>query len=282
MDILLYNPLSRNGKNPKFIKKIVNQLNKDGYQVETYSLLEIHEVDSFVNQLDKEDRIIIVGGDGTINRLVNAINYKDIKQKIYMYQAGTGNDFVRSLKTKEKLVLISPYLKYLPTVAYHQKKRLFLNGVGGGLDGYIAYLVNHSHFKKNKLNYFRHSFEGFVKFKPIGAKITVDGKTFHENKLWLASIMNGSYFGGGMKIAPKANRQEDDLHLIIVKNIPKWLLILIFPTIYFGWHIHFKKFVDCYIGKKISFEMDEPIYLQIDGENEYPIQKIETETFKKK
>lgn len=282
MDILLFNPLSRNGKNPKFISKIVDHLKKQGNEVETYSLLEIHDVDLFVSKLKPDDRIIIVGGDGTINRLVNAINHKVIQQKIYMYQAGTGNDFVRSLKTKEKLVLISPYLDNLPTITYNQRKRSFLNGAGGGLDGYIAYLVNHSHFKKNKINYFRHSFEGFVKFKPVGAKITVDGKTFHEDKLWLASIMNGSYFGGGMKIAPMANRNEDDLHLIIVKNIPKWLLILIFPTIYFGWHIRFKKFVDCYVGKKISFEMDQPIYLQIDGENEYPIQTIETEAFSKK
>lgn len=282
MDILLFNPLSRNGKNPKFIRKIVRQLEELGNQVETYSLLEIHDVDLFVRRLHQDDRIIIVGGDGTINRLVNAINHKVIQQKIYMYQAGTGNDFVRSLKTKEKLVLISPYLENLPTITYNQRKRSFLNGAGGGLDGYIAYLVNHSHFKKNKINYFRHSFEGFVKFKPVGAKITIDGKTFHEDKLWLASIMNGSYFGGGMKIAPHANRNEEDLHLIIVKNIPKWLLILIFPTIYFGWHIRFKKFVDCYVGKKISFEMDQPIYLQIDGENEYPIQTIETEAFSKK
>ena len=279
MDILLYNPLSRNGKNPKFITKIVNHLKSSGNLVETFSLLEIHDVDQFVSQLNPDDRIIIVGGDGTINRLVNAINHKEIKQEIYMYQAGTGNDFVRSLKTKDKLVLITPYLKHLPVITYNQKKRLFLNGVGGGLDGYIAYLVNHSHFKKNKINYFRHSFEGFVKFKPVAAKITIDGKSFHEDKLWLASIMNGSYFGGGMKIAPKAHREEENLHLIIVKNIPKWLLILIFPTIYFGWHTHFKKFVNCYIGQKISFEMDQPIYLQIDGENEYPIQKIETEAF---
>jgi YegS/Rv2252/BmrU family lipid kinase len=282
MDILLYNPLSRNGKNPRFIKKIVSNLEKEGQEVQTFSLLETHDVDVFIKKLQKDDRIIIVGGDGTINRLVNAINHKIILQKIYMYQAGTGNDFVRSLKTKEKLVLISPYIENLPTVTYLQKTRRFLNGVGGGLDGYIAYLVNHSHFKKNKINYFRHSFEGFAKFKPIGAKITIDGKTFHEDKLWLASIMNGAYFGGGMKIAPKANREEDNLHLIIVKNIPKWLLILIFPTIYFGWHIHFKKFVDCYQGKDISFEMDQPIYLQIDGENEYPIQKIETKAFSKK
>ena len=148
MDILLFNPLSRNGKNPKFISKIVDHLEKQGNQVETYSLLEIHDVDLFVSKLKPDDRIIIVGGDGTINRLVNAINHKVIQQKIYMYQAGTGNDFVRSLKTKEKLVLISPYLDNLPTITYNQRKRSFLNGAGGGLDGYIAYLVNHSHFKK--------------------------------------------------------------------------------------------------------------------------------------
>lgn len=282
MDILLYNPLSRNGKNVNFINKIVNELKKESEEVMTYSLLEIHDVDHFLKQLNPKDRIIIVGGDGTINRLVNAIKNRKIEQNIYMYQAGTGNDFIRSLKTKDKLVLISPFIKELPSIHYLKKDRLFLNGVGGGLDGYIAYLVNHSRFKKNKLNYFRHSFEGFIKFKPTGARFIVDGKEFYEKKLWLASIMHASYFGGGMKIAPKANRNEKNLQLVIVKDIPKWLLILIFPTIYLGWHTMFKKFVDFYQGSQIDVQMDDPIYLQIDGENEFPIQTFSATIYETK
>jgi diacylglycerol kinase (ATP) len=276
MDILLYNPLSRNGKNPKFIEKITKHLRKRGNAVVSYSLLSIDNVDSFLSGCAETDRIIIVGGDGTINRLANVIQNLDIKQEIFMYQAGTGNDFVRSLKTKSKVVPIKQYLHALPSVQFRDQSRLFLNGAGAGLDGFIGHLVNTSKYKKNKLNYFRHAFEGFAKFKPISATLTVDGKTFQESKLWFASMMNSPYFGGGMKIAPSAKRNEKSLQLVMVKDVPKWVLILIFPTIYLGWHVIFKRWVKIMNADAISIVFDKPTYLQIDGDVEYPIEQFVT------
>jgi diacylglycerol kinase (ATP) len=271
MDILLYNPLSRNGKNPKFIEKITNKLKKSGNEVVSYSILSIEDVNSFIDSTNFDDRIIIVGGDGTINHLANRIYDLNIKNEIFMLQAGTGNDFIRSLKTKEWVVPISKHIKSLPKVTFNEQSRYFLNGSGAGLDGYIGHLVNNSKYKKNKLNYFRHAFEGFAKFSPISATIKIDDIEIYEKRLWLASVMNAPYFGGGMKVAPKEKREDDELTLVVLKDIPKWLLILIFPTIYLGWHVIFKSFVNFYRAKKISITYDKPTYLQIDGDVEYPI-----------
>jgi len=274
MDILLYNPLSRNGKDEKFIQKVVDHLKKEGNEVVSYNILAIEDVEKFASGCNFDDRIIIVGGDGTVNRLANRLYDLDFKQDLFLYQAGTGNDFVRSLKTKEKVVSIKKYVKKLPVVYYQDTSRYFLNGAGAGLDGYIGHLVNTSKYKKNKLNYFRHAFEGFAKFKRIAAEITIDGKTWREEKVWLASIMNAPYYGGGMKIAPHANRDVNDVHLVVLKDIPKWLLIIIFPTIYLGWHLIFKSFVKVYKGKEVSIKFDKPTYLQIDGDVEYPIDNL--------
>lgn len=281
MDILLYNPLSRNGKNDHFIEKIKKELKKQGNPVVVYSLLTIDDPQAFISNCEVDDRIIIVGGDGTINRLANRIYGLDIKQSIFIYQAGTGNDFVRSLKVKQKLVPIKTYIENLPYVEYEGQKQYFLNGAGAGLDGYTGYLVNNSRFKKNKLNYFRHAFEAFAKFKPIGAHITIDGKTWYEKKVWFASVMHASYFGGGMKIAPQAKRDQAELDLVVVKKIPKWLLILIFPTIYLGLHTMFKRYVKIIKGTDITISFDTPTYLQIDGDVEYPIDKISAHAMKR-
>ncbi len=279
MDILLYNPLSRNGKDEKFIQRIVDHLKKQGNAVVSYSILAIDDVESFAHSCAEDDRIIIVGGDGTINHLANRLYHFDFKQDLFMYQAGTGNDFIRSLKTKAKVVPIKAYIKKLPVAKFHETERYFLNGAGAGLDGYVGHLVNTSKFKKNKINYFRHAFEGFAKFKPISAEITIDGRTFREEKVWLASVMNAPYFGGGMKVAPHAKRELSELHVVILKDIPKWLLILIFPTIYLGWHLMFKSFVKVYKAKQVKLHFDKPTYLQIDGDVEYPIDDFEISTF---
>jgi diacylglycerol kinase (ATP) len=280
MDILLYNPLSRNGKNTKFIEKISSHLRKKGQAVVTYSILTIEDPIAFIHQCADDDRVILVGGDGTINHLANRVYGLGFKQELFMYQAGTGNDFIRSLKTKDKIVPIKKYIEALPRVSYNNKLRYFLNGTGAGLDGYVGHLVNTSRFKKNKINYFRHAFEAFYKFKPIGATITVDGNTFHEPKMWFTSVMHGAYYGGGMKIAPKAKREENDLHVVVVKKVPKWLLVLIFPTIYFGAHVMFKSYVKIIKGHHVSISFDEPTYLQIDGDVEYPIESFSVESVK--
>lgn len=275
MDIILYNPLSRNGKKESFIQNIVDQLEEKGNEVKKMNILEINDIHEFLNTLDEHDRLILVGGDGTLNRLANRIYNLDYSQSLYMYQAGTGNDFIRSLKTKAKVVLIKPYLKDLPTVKYLDQEVYFLNGAGAGLDGLIGHLVNTSKYKKNKMNYFRHAFEGFFKFKPIQAKIEIGSKVIVEKKVWFVSVMHSPYFGGGMKIAPKASRNERALYVILVKKVPKWLLILIFPTIYLGWHTIFKRYVSVYRVEDVKIEFEQDTYLQIDGDVIYPIRAFE-------
>ncbi len=280
MDRLLYNPLSRNGKNKKFIKKVVRLLEKKGSTVKVYNIIEIGDVLDFAKGCNEEDRIIIVGGDGTINYLANRIYNFSFKQEFFMYQAGTGNDFARSLKTRHKLIPINKHLKKLPQVHYQGRNKYFLNGAGAGLDGYVGHLVNTSRFKKNKINYFRHTIEALIKFKPISAEIMIDGVTTYEKKIWFASVMNSSYFGGGMKIAPHADRSKKELDIVIVRNIPKLLLIMIFPLIYLGWHRHLKSFVRIEKGRDVIIKFRESTYLQIDGEVEYPVKEIKAQSMK--
>ena len=282
MDILLYNPLSRNGKNPDFINKIVKQLESEGRTVQTEDILKVGGVDAFIDSLHPEDRVIIVGGAGTLNRLVNVIHGKSFTQDLDMYQAGTGNDFIRSLNTSDKIVSIKPFIERVPRIAFNEKKRLFLNGAGIGMDGFIARLVNNAKGKKNKLNYFKNTLKGFVLFKPMKIAFKVDGTSYHDERVWLASVMNAPYFGGGMKIAPTANRSEDELQLVLVRKIPKFMLFLIFPTIYSGKHVKFKKWVKIYKGKHFELEFEKDTFMQIDGDDEYPIKKIVVDAYEDK
>lgn len=280
MDIILYNPLSRNGRDPAFVEKIKRQLEKDGHEVRLENLLKINDVDTFIKSCAADDRIIILGGDGTLSRVADAICGRTFTQPILVVRAGTGNDFVRSLKTKEHYVEVNHLLKGLPLMTTDGVSRRAINGAGIGLDGYVGHLVNTSTKKKNKFNYFRHTLEGFVKYQPVQALITVDGTKHREEKIWLAAIMHGAYFGGGMKIAPKAQREPGILHLVIVKDIPKWLLTMIFPTIYRGRHTIFKRYVKTYVGQEITITTDKPTYAQIDGDTVYPVTTLNAKAFK--
>src|SRR5690554_7890934 len=108
MDIILYNPLSSSGKNIQVAKKLEKKLIKQKNEVFVINLLNIINVQAFLEKYDENDRIIILGGDGTIHRIVNQIQGYDIKPQVYLYKAGTGNDFIRTIPVKKRLAHIKP------------------------------------------------------------------------------------------------------------------------------------------------------------------------------
>lgn len=276
MHIILVNPLSNNGKTVNESIKLQKKLKKKNITADIRSLLEIKEVEKFLDHYHEEDYIYIVGGDGTLHRIANSIQGLEIRPKVFLYRSGTGNDFYRSLKQKGKLVDIKKYLFNLPKVKVnHNKAIYFLNGVGVGLDGMVCYEVNRLTKPKNRFNYMRLAFKSFIKSKKFEVDITIDGVNYNIPNAWFISVMNAPYFGGGMKVAPKAHRENKELEIIVVKKAPKIILTLIFPTIYFGWHTIFKSFVKFYKGNDIKVTLKEGQYMQVDGEDEYPVIEYE-------
>src|SRR5690554_5167227 len=126
MDIILYNPLSNKGKNIKIAQKLYKKAIKKSVSSEIVNLLEINNVETFLNGYNENDRMIIIGGDGTLNRIANQIRGINIKPQILMYKAGTGNDFMRSVKVKKNLSHVKPYLNNLPILKVNDKEEVFL------------------------------------------------------------------------------------------------------------------------------------------------------------
>lgn len=274
MDVILFNPLSRNGKGQKSVEKLSKQLLKQKREFRLVNILEITNIHDFIEENQVVDRFIIIGGDGTLNKLINEVKRKEIIPDICLYRSGTGNDFARSIKHKKGIVSIKEYLRGLPTVSFNDQEKYFLNGVGLGLDGLTVSKVNNSRFRKNKLNYFRHALEAFREHKP--GKITIDTKnqTIIVDKAWLVVVMNDKYLGGGMKIAPKANRNNEMLNVVIIKDAPRYLVPFLMPTIYLGIHTMFKKYVKVIETKEVTITSENSTFMQMDGEDYNNINKI--------
>lgn len=273
---VLYNPISKRGKIEKILKQIKKKLK--GNEVTIGSLLDIKNVDEFLKTLNKEDKIIIVGGDGTLHYLANALVGKEIEQDLLVTRkGGTGNDFVRSIKKGQKghFIRINDFIKNLPVETNEEKETRFLNSVGLGIDAYVCYLVEGSDGPKTEGNYFKSAYKAFRVSKPHNIRLTVDGVTTEHRKVWFSVVCNGKYFGGGMKISPKSKRLDDTLEVVVVKGVSKAILFMIFPSIYLGIHGIFKKFVKFFKGRHIIIETDMHVHIQYDGEAFYPRNRIE-------
>ena len=274
MKYILYNPLSdnKNGRKAalRLNNKIRNVVREIPKEAELISVLEISYKEFFADKT-AEDEIYLVGGDGTINFFANDMCGEDIIPKVYFYPAGSGNDFFNDNKDAavDGMIVINDYIKNLPTISVNGQNRRFLNGIGYGLDGVCCEVGDKIREKSDKkINYTTIALKLVLyAFKPRNATVTVDGKKYEFKNVWLAPSMKGKFFGGGMMIAPKQDRFNEDgkLTLVVVSSRSRLSLLVNFPKLFKG-NIDKLKVVHCFTGNNISVKFDKPTALQIDGE----------------
>lgn len=226
---------------------------------------------AFIESLKEDDEIILCGGDGTLNYFLNHVDCDNLKNNVYLYPTGTGNDFLNDLgkiNTKEP-VLINEYLKNLPTVTINDKKMKFINGVGYGIDGYCCEVADKQRLKSNKpINYTAIAIKGLLfHFKKRISTIKIDGETYQFKNVWLTPTMKGRFYGGGMMVAPNQDRVNDkNLSVVVYKTRSKLKALMVFPSIFKGEHIKKEKVVKVFKGKDIEVSFNIPCALQVDGE----------------
>ena len=270
MNYLFYNPSARNGKAAEDLQLIKKTL--DGQDVEIYAVTDIDDYVSVIDKIQLEDIVYIVGGDGTLNRFINDSTNIRILGDIFFYSAGTGNDFKHDVDPDNSLyrIRLNDYIRNLPTVTVGGVNYKFVNGIGFGIDGYCCEEGDRQRAAgRQDINYSAIAVKGCLfRFKPYGADITVDGKTIHYDKVWLAPTMFGKYYGGGMKVAPEQDRNnpQHTVTNVVIHGTGRLKTLIRFAKIFSGEHTKYTDMVDTRTGHEVRVVFDRPCALQIDGE----------------
>lgn len=226
------------------------------------------KISEYASRLSGDDVIVICGGDGTINRFVNAVDTDSLSCKVFYLPTGTGNDFAFDIgmaDAKEPFD-ITNYIKGLPSVTVDGKSYKFINGVGYGIDGYCCEVGDKKKAEGKKPNYTSIAITGLLFFfKARNATVIVDGEEHSMKKVWIAPTMHGRCYGGGMIAAPDQKRDSGELSLMVFGGGGRLPTLMAFPGIFKGEHVK-SKYVKLLKGKKITVRFSEPTPLQIDGE----------------
>ena len=267
MTLILFNPCANNFNITAALEGVrayaagADTVEKDLTQV---------DVRAELCSLGEQDRVLLLGGDGTIMRLANALEGAAYTVPVYLWKSGTGNDFLRDLGKNEDAepVLLNPYLQNLPHVEIKGQTYRYINGIGFGLDGTVCEVTDALKAQGvKKIDYTKESIKLVLGgFKCPSGTVTVDGVSKHYKKIWLASAMHGQYYGGGMRVAPEQKRGGGLLTCCVWHTTGRLATLMHFPKIFEGKHVQYKKSIDIFTGKKITVEFDRPTALQIDGE----------------
>lgn len=272
MDLILYNPKSKNSRGNVQTHKLIKKYRKNNKSFRLKSILKIENLGLYLNNNNKYDKVILLGGDGTIHHIVNDIVKSPTHKEIHIKKNGSGNDYLRTLSKNDK----TPQTIMKATLD-NDESHYFINGTGIGIDGLIINYVDTAK-NKGKFTYLLSSIRAMMSYIPEDIKVSIDGQDMEFKKAYLVAINNGKYVGGGMKITPNADLSNDKLDVIIVHSIKKAFLLAVFSTIYLGIHTKLKKYVYYTKCNSITVNFKTPQITQSDGERTDDITTLKAES----
>ena len=275
--IVLYNPEAAKGRGLSHAKRL------EKYAEAEYSYVDITKIKdlfAYLNSAPGDAEVIMTGGDGTRNFAANALYKKELSRPLYYFPAGTGNDFINDLNKKPDCepFPINEYFRGLPKVKLEDEERYFINAYAYGLDGYCCEESDRLKALGKEKAYTLIAAEGVLfKYRPRGARITVDGEERYYKKVWMAPVMFGSFFGGGVNLAPSQDRKnpEHKVTSVVIHDISRIGALLLFLKITSGKGEKYPKYLDYRVGRHVVVEYDEPTPAQIDGETRLNVKHAE-------
>jgi lipid kinase, YegS/Rv2252/BmrU family len=230
------------------------------------------------------DRIVAVGGDGTLHEVVNGYFRPDgtaltPAPPLVPLSCGTGTDFNRMLGQKIGLNAVS-YLRSdrvrpvdLLRLEYTDRdgdsaSRHALNITSLGLSSAVVRSVNRGGLPlPGGLRYFGAIMRALSAHAPFEVAITLDDEVLGEGPVRLVAIANGHTFGAGVKIAPNAVVDDGRLDLTILHDISAFRLLRSLPRFYDGRHVSLDG-VSTHRGRRLTVRpfTDGPVWLEADGE----------------
>ena len=208
--------------------------------------------------------LIVIGGDGTINEVINNYHGKEIIYLAY----GSGNDLARSIEFK-KDIEISQLLESKRFIEYDVgvvNDRKFCSGFDIGFNADIIKRANGSKLKKylGKYIYLLQGVIGILMLKKYKAKISWDSGEITTDKLYLLNAMIQPYEGGGIKFAPNATGQDGKLHIMIMENMSLATFVYNYLCLLLKKHNKLRK-VKQITTNRLAIKTNQK-YFQIDGE----------------
>lgn len=253
--VFIINPASGKTDYDKIKQNIMKTLENENYEI--YETKAPKEATEIASRFKNEENTIVysVGGDGTLNEVVNGIT--EGKCKLGIIPTGSGNDFYRTLKEVQTENVRLDLGKI--------NGRYFINIASVGMD---AETCNNANKIKSKIkihsSYYLALIHTFLTFKSKSLKLKID-KNVYAGDYIIAAICNGKYYGGGFKIAPVASFDDNHFDIYLVSKASKFKLIKILASLLKSEHEKYNE-VRKYTGKNITITSENNLIVNIDGE----------------
>lgn len=283
---IIVNPASKSGLGIRKWHELEEYLKKEMMTYTVYFTRKTKDATRIATEItascaSSPCQIIVLGGDGTMNEVVNGISDFEHTTLIYL-PAGSSNDLARDLhirsdvnlaiaRAKQKTEPLSMDYGTITYGAHHVQN--FLVSCGIGYDAAVCEAVFHAKAKSflnriglGKLVYLYLGVKLLFKRTSVGCDLYLDDHSpIHFDGLMFAAFMIHRYEGGGFKFCPRADYHDGLLDICLVNNMRGGEIFRLLPLAFFGKHIHSPN-VHIYRAKKIRIKTSDPLFVHTDGE----------------
>lgn len=307
--LFIINPIAGKGKALEYIPKIKEYFSriKDIFFIEV-TKYPGHAIELVKKYVSKDTfRVYSVGGDGTLNEVLNGMAGSN--SSLAIIPAGSGNDFVKSIfnysfdknnstvkNLSDKDIIVRDTNDIVTDSFKNNLLEKLINGNEATVDigrinnryfinisslGFDAEVVYKSHKIKKfplitgLLAYILSVLVTLINYRSNPLKIVIDGQTIEKGTL-LVAIANGRYYGGGMEAVPSADLNDGLLDICLIEYVGRLKILKFLPKFIKGQHTSIKE-VSFFKGKNIRIISNNKIAMNIDGETNIINGKVDFE-----
>lgn len=225
------------------------------------------------------DAILVFGGDGTLHRHLRDL--VRLQLPVLVVPRGSGNDFARSLGLPALAPAAAAWKRWTegarndrtvdlglitPLDPAAEHPRFFSCVAGVGLDAATARIANNlPRWLRGNGGYAFSLPIALARFTAPQVELRADGEPHSSVPRVLAAFANTPWYGGGMRIAPRADMADGLLDACVIGTMPKAKLLRLFPSVYGGSHLRFKE-VEYLQAARFELAAQPPVDVYADGE----------------
>lgn len=216
--------------------------------------------------------LVVVGGDGTVNEVVNGIARRDAE--IAVLPSGTGQDLGRTHGIPSRFddavrVALGGETRTIDLGRVDcagGTNRFFANVGSAGMSGAVARRANAmSKTLGGRATFFYALTREFLAWRNTRVVVELDGDVRREGAMHDVIVANGRYHAGGMKLAPDARQDDGLFDIVLIGDVTKLDFLTTAPKLYSGRYLSNPR-VEPLRSSVLTIDAAEPLPVEVDGE----------------
>jgi len=274
--VFLVNPASANGATGRRWPKLERRAQELGLTGETLLSERPGHLTELAREAARDEHLlVVVGGDGTLNEVVNGV--AGTGAEIAVLAAGTGQDFGRTYGIPTRFddavrvaIAGTPRTIDIGRVTYRtpdggEGLRFFVNVGSAGMSGAVARRANSmSKALGGRATFYYALVREFLAWQNTEVTVQFDNTERH-GRMHDVIVANGKWHGGGMKLAPDARSDDGLFDTVLIGDVTKLDFVTTSPKLYGGGHVRHPR-IEVVRSATVAIDAAEHLPLELDGE----------------